>query len=130
MTIYGEVYGGKDLRKRCVLSIKTEGVIDGHSLITTYLYAVPDKSRFSRLRNNRGIPGVLGRYIIIGHFLIPRITTWAILSYARALQVLCGPDSWSVLTSRDRAVQVIRCRRVTMLASKHVTDVMFRFYTG
>jgi len=30
-SIYGEVYGGKDLRKRCVLSLewKREGVIDG-----------------------------------------------------------------------------------------------------
>jgi len=29
--IYGKVYGGKDLRKRCVLSLewKREGVIDG-----------------------------------------------------------------------------------------------------
>jgi len=31
VSIYGEVYGGKDLRKRCVLSPKRkiEGVIDG-----------------------------------------------------------------------------------------------------
>jgi len=31
VSIYGEVYGGKDLRKRCVLSLewKREGVIDG-----------------------------------------------------------------------------------------------------
>ena len=31
VNIYGEVYGGKDLRKRCVLSLewKREGVIDG-----------------------------------------------------------------------------------------------------
>jgi len=30
-SIYGEVYGGKDLMKRCVLSLewKREGVIDG-----------------------------------------------------------------------------------------------------
>ena len=33
MSIYGEVYGGKDLRKRCILSLecKREGVIDGDS---------------------------------------------------------------------------------------------------
>jgi len=32
VSIYGEVYGGKDLRKRCVLSLewKREGVIDGN----------------------------------------------------------------------------------------------------
>ena len=31
MSIYGEVYGGTNLRKRCVLSLewKREGVIDG-----------------------------------------------------------------------------------------------------
>jgi len=31
VSIYGEVYSGKDLRKRCVLSLKwkREGVIDG-----------------------------------------------------------------------------------------------------
>jgi len=31
VSIYGEVYGGKDLSKRCVLSLKWkgEGVIDG-----------------------------------------------------------------------------------------------------
>jgi len=31
VSIYGGVYGGKDLRKRCVLSLewKREGVIDG-----------------------------------------------------------------------------------------------------
>jgi len=31
VSIYGEVYGGKDLRKRCVLSLewKREGVTDG-----------------------------------------------------------------------------------------------------
>ena len=31
VSIYGEVYGGKDSRKRCVLSLewKREGVIDG-----------------------------------------------------------------------------------------------------
>ena len=31
VSIYGEVYGGKNLRKRCVLSLerKREGVIDG-----------------------------------------------------------------------------------------------------
>jgi len=31
VSIYGEVYGGKDLRKRCVLSLEwnREGVIDG-----------------------------------------------------------------------------------------------------
>jgi len=31
VSIYGEVYGGKDLRNRCVLSLewKKEGVIDG-----------------------------------------------------------------------------------------------------
>jgi len=30
VSIYGEVYGGKDLKKRCVLSLewKREGVID------------------------------------------------------------------------------------------------------
>jgi len=33
VSICGEVYGGKDLRKRCVLSLewKREGVIDGDS---------------------------------------------------------------------------------------------------
>jgi len=31
VSIYGEVYGGKDLRKRCLLSLewKRDGVIDG-----------------------------------------------------------------------------------------------------
>jgi len=31
-SIYGEVYGGKDLRQRCVVSLELqrEGVIDGH----------------------------------------------------------------------------------------------------
>ena len=31
VSIYGEVYGGRDLRKRCVLSLewKSEGLIDG-----------------------------------------------------------------------------------------------------
>ena len=30
VSIYGEVYGGKDLRKRCVLSLELKsGVIDG-----------------------------------------------------------------------------------------------------
>jgi len=33
LSVYGEVYGGKDLRKRCVLSLewKREGVIDDES---------------------------------------------------------------------------------------------------
>jgi len=34
VSIYGEVYGGKDVRKRCVLSLewKREGVIDGKNV--------------------------------------------------------------------------------------------------
>jgi len=31
VSIYGEVYGGKDLRKRCSLEWKREGVVDGNT---------------------------------------------------------------------------------------------------
>ena len=30
VSIFGEVYGGKDLRKRCVLSLEWKRVIDGY----------------------------------------------------------------------------------------------------